>query len=129
VSAAWGEEITLRIADHSISVHIANTFQRRADGLMHHTYLCERCGMLFVFPHAGKHNFWMKDTPMPLSIAFIDARGSILNIEEMDANSTISHTAQGLALYALEMKKGWFTKYGIKAHDRVEGLHQAPQGQ
>ena len=71
----------------------------------------------------------MKDTPTPLSIAFIAADGSILNIAEMQANTLHTHEAQGDALYALEMNKGWFTDHAIKAKDRVEGLTNTPKGQ
>lgn len=84
--------------------------------------------MLFVFPQAGKYSFWMKDTPLPLSVAFIAADGSILNIAEMPANTRQRHSAQGNALYALEMNKGWFTRHGIKPQQHVQGVHQAPRG-
>ena len=70
----------------------------------------------------------MKDTPTPLSIAFIAADGSILNIAEMQANTLHTHEAQGDALYALEMNKGWFTRHGIKPPEQVQGVHQAPRG-
>ena len=71
----------------------------------------------------------MKDTPTPLSIAFIAADGSILNIAEMQANTLHTHEAQGDALYALEMNKGWFSDHAIKAKDRVKGLKNTPKGQ
>ena len=85
--------------------------------------------MLFVFPKAGKYRFWMKDTPLPLSIAFIAGDGRILNITEMQANSTRTHSAHGDILYALEMNKGWFTEHAIQTQSQVQGLHQAPPGQ
>lgn len=129
LQAAWGEEIDLRIRAHSIRASVVNTQHSRERGLMHRTRLCENCGMLFVFPSADKHAFWMKDTPLPLSIAFIAADGSILNIAEMQANSTHVHFAQDNALYALEMNEGWFAGHAIEAKDRVEGLQLAPPGQ
>jgi uncharacterized protein len=126
---AWGSDITLRIGTHSIRAMIANTPDSRERGLMHYTYLCANCGMLFVFPQPGKHHFWMKGTTLPLSIAFIAADGRILNIAEMQANTTQTHSARGDAKYALEMNKGWFTEHAIKPDDRVQGLQQSPLGQ
>ena len=71
----------------------------------------------------------MKDTPLPLSIAFIAADGSILNIAEMKANTLQTHEAKGDALYALEMNKGWFAAHNIKPKNHVQGLQYAPPGQ
>ena len=128
LQAAWGGDIVLHMGPHSIRAAVANTPHSRERGLMQHTELCENCGMLFVFPQAGKYSFWMKDTPLPLSIAFIAADGSILNIAEMQANSTQSHSALENALYALEMNKAWFTRHGIKPQEQVQGVNQAPRG-
>lgn len=118
----------LRIGTHGIRAAIAGTPHSRERGLMQKTDLCASCGMLFVFPKAGKYNFWMKDTPLPLSIAFIAADGSIINIDEMQANTLNSHGARANALYALEMNKAWFADHAIKPEDHVEGLQQAPRG-
>ena len=126
---AWAGEVELHIGMHSIRATIANTPLSRDRGLMQNNYLCEDCGMLFVFPKAGKYNFWMKNTPLPLSIAFIADDGSILNIDEMQANTTNIHRSRGNALYALEMKRNWFAAHTIKTKDRVQGLQQAPKGQ
>lgn len=128
LQAAWGGEITLHIGHHSIRAAIASTPHSRERGLMQRAELCENCGMLFIFPQPGKYSFWMKDTPLPLSIAFIAADGSILNIDEMQASSTQSHSAMGNALYALEMNRAWFAEHGIKRQDQVQGLLQAPRG-
>ena len=128
VQTAWGGDIALHLGSHSIRATIANTPYSRERGLMQYTGLCENCGMLFIFPQAGKYSFWMKDTPLPLSIAFIAADGSILNIAEMQANTMQSHSAQGNALYALEMNKAWFAEHGINAQEHVQGLQQAPRG-
>jgi uncharacterized membrane protein (UPF0127 family) len=84
--------------------------------------------MLFVFPKPGKYYFWMKDTPLPLSIAFIAADGSILNIAEMEANTLQTHHSQDDTLYALEMNKGWFTEHDIKPQQYLQGLQPAPPG-
>jgi len=129
VQSAWSEEIALRIGAHRIRATVAHTPHSRERGLMHHTRLCENCGMLFVFPRADRYGFWMKNTPLPLSIAFIAANDRILNIAEMQANSLDPHTAHGEILYALEMQQNWFSRHGISAGDRVTGLQQAPTGQ
>jgi uncharacterized protein len=129
LQAAWGGDINLSIGTHRIRAAIADNTYSRERGLMKNIQLCANCGMLFIFPQSGKHSFWMKDTPLPLSIAFIAADGTILNIDEMQANTTRSHSARGDALYALEMNKGWFVERAIKAKDRVHGLQNTPRGQ
>lgn len=129
LSSAWGETITLQLGQHRIHAEIANTAQGRERGLMGRTNLCPDCGMLFVFIRPDRVNFWMKNTPLPLSIAFIAVNGSILNIEEMQPNSTDIHSAQGRALYALEMNSGWFARNDIRQGAIIRGLEQAPEGQ
>ncbi len=130
MSATWAEPVpstkisTLRIGTHLIQAEIVDTQQSRERGLMQRTHLCEHCGMLFVFEEAAKHGFWMKNTPLPLSIAFINAQGMIINIAEMQANTTTTHRAQEDALYALEMNQGWFALRGIKRGDAVQGYKQ-----
>ena len=126
LSSAWAETMTLHIGQHRIRAEIARTPQSHERGLMQREQLCKDCGMLFVFPKAGRLSFWMKNTPLPLSIAFIAADGAILNIEEMQPNTTNVHSAQGDALYALEMNKSWFAKNGVKPGHRVSGLKPAP---
>ncbi|MDO8413456.1 MAG: DUF192 domain-containing protein [Gallionellaceae bacterium] len=126
---AGAETITLHSGTHRIQAEIAATPQSRKNGLMRRSHLCADCGMLFIFPNTSKVSFWMKDTPLPLSIAFITADGTILNIEEMQPNTTDAHSAQGQALYALEMPSAWFVKHGIKPGASIQGLQQAPAGQ
>ena len=126
LSSAWAETMTLHIGQLRIHAEIARTPQSRELGLMQRDHLCPDCGMLFVFPQAGRLSFWMKNTPLPLSIAFIAADGAIINIEEMQPNTTDTHSAQGDALYALEMNKSWFAKNGVKPGHRVSGLEPAP---
>ncbi len=124
---AWAEGIILKIGAHSVQAEIANTEQSRERGLMRRGHLCADCGMLFVFEKADRYKFWMKDTLLPLSIAFIAADGSIINIEEMRPNTTVTHNSQGDALYALEMNSGWFAKNSIAPTDKVQGLKLAPK--
>lgn len=125
--AAWPEEVSLSLDGQTIHAEIADTPESREQGLMHREQLCANCAMLFIFDHPYKYSFWMKDTPLPLSIAFIAADGSIINIEEMLPNTTDIHDAQGQALYALEMNRGWFAGNGVKPRDRVQGLGTLPR--
>lgn len=119
---AWGEGANLRIGPHIINVEVAATPERRTQGLMRRKHLCAGCGMLFAFPIADRYGFWMKDTPLPLSVAFIAPDGSIINIKEMRAHATEMHYPDRNALYALEMNREWFARHGIKAGDRVLGV-------
>ena len=73
----------------------------------------------FVFPEASKQNFWMKNTNVALSIAFINSEGVILNIEDMNAHSLTEARSQGRVLYALEMNRGWFDSHDVRPGDRV----------
>ena len=117
----------LRIKKHEIRAEVANTEQDRLRGLMFRDKLAENSGMIFLYPRPEASAMWMKNTRIPLSVAFIDANGRILNIAEMEPFSEEAHASSGAAAYALEMNRGWFTKQGIKAGDRVEGLKQLPR--
>lgn len=125
-SSAWAEEIILRIGAQAVRAEIADTPQSREHGLMQRDHLCANCGMLFVFDRAGRYSFWMKNTPLPLSIAFIATDGSIINIEDMQPNTTNTHDARGEALYVLEMNRGWFARHGIAPADKMQGLLPPP---
>lgn len=119
----------LKIRGHSIRAEIANTEQGRRMGLMHRDRLAEDSGMLFIYREPEHAAMWMKNTRIPLSVAFLDAQGRILNIEDMEPFSEQAHASRGLASYALEMNRGWFSKRGIRAGDRVEGLGKLPAAQ
>jgi uncharacterized membrane protein (UPF0127 family) len=110
-----------------IVAEIAATEATRMTGLMNRFSLQPDHGMLFVFREAHPQAFWMKNTYVPLSIAFIGADGRILNIEDMAPLTESTHPSRGPALYALEMKKGWFAQHGIAAGDPVLGLDRVPQ--
>jgi uncharacterized membrane protein (UPF0127 family) len=116
----------LKIAGHSLRAEIANTEQSRLRGLMFRSRLPENQGMIFVYPEEGRHAMWMKNTPIALSVAFIDRDGRILNIEHMEPHSERSHASTGDAKYALEVNRGWFDRRGIRPGDRVEGLRRIP---
>lgn len=106
---------------------VAATAETRTTGLMRRFSLKPDHGMLFVFSSPQPLAFWMKNTFVPLSIAFIDREGNILNIEDMSPQTENTHMSRSLAQYALEMKKGWFAERGIAAGDRVQGLEHAPR--
>ncbi len=122
--SVWADEATLKIGKQTIQAEIADTPQSREHGLMRRDHLCANCGMLFVFEKADRYNFWMKDTPLPLSIAFIASDGTITNIAEMQPHTKDHHSSKGDVLYALEMNSGWFVRNGIKPGDRVLGVQQ-----
>jgi len=119
--------VQLSIKGHRLVAETATTTATRTVGLMHRFSLKPDHGMLFVFDAPQPLAFWMKNTFMPLSIAFIGVDGKILNIEDMAPQTETTHPSQGFALYALEMKKGWFAQRAIAAGDRVEGLERAPK--
>lgn len=121
-SASGLPTLALSVNGHKLTAEVARTPETRATGLMNRFSLKPDTGMLFVFERPEPLAFWMKNTFIPLSIAFIDAEGRILNIDDMAPRTEASHWSRGPALYALEMKKGWFAERGIRSGDRVEGV-------
>jgi uncharacterized membrane protein (UPF0127 family) len=115
------------INGHRVTAEVATTVATRAVGLMRRFSLRPDHGMLFVFNAPQPLTFWMKDTYIPLSIAFIAADGRILNIEDMAPQTESPHNSRGPAMFALEMRKGWFAQFAITAGDRVDGLAMAPK--
>ena len=106
---------------------VAATTDQRMTGLMHRFSLKPDHGMLFVFRDAQPQAFWMKNTYVALSIAYIDDKGKIVNIEDMAPKTENTHPSDGAVLYALEMKKGWFKERGIGQGAVVEGLDKLPR--
>ena len=126
--AAWGAELptrTLTIGKHKLVVEVVDNQEQRATGLMNRFSLQPDHGMLFVFDHPQGLAFWTKNTYIPLSIAFVDAGGTILNIEDMKPQDESTHWSKGNALYAIEMKQGWFAGRGIEPGAKVSGLPSA----
>jgi uncharacterized membrane protein (UPF0127 family) len=119
---AWAGDIVLRIGQQAVRAEVADTLAAQERGLMHREHLCGNCGMLFVFAGPGRYGFWMKNTPLPLSIAFIGRDGRIINIAEMRPNTLKVHYPKRDAVYVLEMRGGWFDAHGIKPGDSVAGL-------
>lgn len=118
--------IELNAGIHRIEAEVAATNAARMRGLMQRTTLAPQRGMLFVFDQEARHCMWMKNTYLPLSVAFLDASGRILNIEEMRPQTEDNHCAARPARYALEMNAGWFAQRGIKAGDVIVGIVKAP---
>ncbi|HTQ77163.1 MAG TPA: DUF192 domain-containing protein [Burkholderiales bacterium] len=114
--------VELAAGMHRIHAEVAASFPQRQQGLMHRRELGQNDGMVFVFDENERHCMWMKNTLIPLSVAFIDASGSIINIEEMAPQTEDTHCAARPARYALEMSKGWFAKRGIKPGAKLRGL-------
>ena len=105
-----------------IHAEVAATESERERGLMFRSSLPGNDGMLFVFEAPDKQCFWMHNTPLPLSIAFMAEDGTIVNIEDMAAETDDSHCSLKPVRYALEMAQGWFKHKGIKAGDKIEKL-------
>jgi len=119
--------IQLSVKGYRVVAEVAATPETRTTGLMHRFSLKPGHGMLFVFSTPQPLAFWMKNTFIPLSIAFIGSDGDILNIEDMSPQTDTTHPSRGPAQYALEMKKGWFAERGVGAGDRIEGLEHVPR--
>jgi uncharacterized protein len=119
-------QIELAIGKHTLTAEVASNDPDRMQGLMHRRMLPENRGMLFVFRDIAHHGMWMMNTYIPLSVAFVDEAGTIVNIEDMQPHTRDSHTAKKPVRYALEMNLGWFRKRGIAPGMKIEGLDKAP---
>ena len=121
--------VELSAGMHRIEAELANTPQNRQIGLMHRTEMAENRGMIFVFTQDARHCMWMKNTLIPLSVAFLDEEGRILNIEDMTPQTEDSHCARAPARFALEMNQGWFARRGLDAGTRIRGVTALPAAQ
>jgi len=118
--------VQLTIDGNNVQAEVANTESTRMTGLMFRNSMGTDDGMLFVFTDAKQRAFWMKNTMIPLSIAFMDSKGVIENVLEMPPQTEENFLSDAPAQYALEMNAGWFTKRGIKPGDLVLGAITAP---
>lgn len=118
--------IRLSVGIHNIQAQLAQTPDQRAIGLMFRATMPANEGMLFAFDAPAKQCFWMKNTLLPLSAAFIADNGTVVNIEDMKPQTLDSHCSQQPVRYVLEMNVGWFTKRGIKAGSKLAGPPFAP---
>ncbi|MBY0572125.1 MAG: DUF192 domain-containing protein [Undibacterium sp.] len=124
-SALFAQDLNIKelsINQHVIKAEFAFTPAAREKGLMNRTQMDEEHGMLFKFDKPAQYCMWMKNTLIPLSVAFIDKEGKILNIEDMQANTEESHCAKGEAMFALEMNLAWFTQKQIVEGSSVRGI-------
>lgn len=116
-------KVPLNVGMYVINVEVAATESHRQHGLMFRERLEPNEGMIFVFDQPDKPIcMWMKNTKLPLSVAFLDKSGRIVNIEDMQPYSPDLHCASRPVRYALEMNQGWFKTKNIKAGIRIEGL-------
>lgn len=111
---------------HRIEAEVAADQADRMQGLMQRRSMAPQQGMLFVFPQAARHCMWMRNTLLPLSVAFLDEGGRILNIEDMQPQTEDNHCAAAPARFALEMNRGWFAARGLKPGARIGGVDKAP---
>jgi uncharacterized membrane protein (UPF0127 family) len=112
----------IRVGAHPLKVELAVTDPQRMQGLMFREKLGKNDGMLFVFDETGYQSMWMKNTLIPLSVAFLDNDGVILNILDMEPHTLTPNMSAGPARYAIETNKGWFAERKLKAGDRATGL-------
>jgi uncharacterized membrane protein (UPF0127 family) len=106
---------------HLIDAQVAATPEQRSTGLMYRREMPAAEGMLFVFEQASQQCFWMKNTLLPLTAAFVADDGSIVNLADMKPQTTDSHCSAQPVRYVLEMNQGWFAKKGIKAGFKLSG--------
>lgn len=124
--ATAGSLLELYAGMHRIEAEVANTNESRAIGLMNRKSLPGNRGMLFVFEQPGPQCMWMRNTLIPLSVAFLDEQGKIINVEEMKPLTEDHHCAKRPAKYALEMNAGWFAHRGFEAGMPIGGMDKAP---
>ncbi|MBS3916787.1 MAG: DUF192 domain-containing protein [Sulfuritalea sp.] len=120
--------IELSAGMHRIEAEVASNNTERANGLMNRPSMPMQRGMLFVFPEPGVQCFWMKNTLIPLSIAFLDDAGKIVQIADMQPQSLDNHCSAKPVRFALEMNAGWFKSRGLAAGAKITGLEKAPPG-
>ncbi len=118
--------IELTAGMHRIEAEVVNTQESRMRGLMMRQSMPTHRGMLFVFDADARHCMWMKNTLLPLAVAFLDGQGRIINVEEMRPQTEDNHCAAKPARYALEMNAQWFSKRGLGAGMPLVGIERAP---
>ena len=114
--------VQVRAGMHLVRAKLAADFTSRMQGLMHRTAMGRNDGMLFVFDETSGHCMWMKNTLIPLSVAFLDEHGAVINVADMTPHSEDSHCATRPARFALEMNRGWFAERGIGPGMRLGGI-------
>ncbi len=105
----------VEIGGRRVNVELALTYEQRERGLMYREKLDDGWGMLFVFPDERTRHFWMRNTHVPLSIAFIRDDLTVCDVQDMQPLSDELHPSSAPARYALEVQQGWFARHGIGA--------------
>jgi uncharacterized protein len=118
--------IKLQAGMYQIDTQVAQTSEQRSIGLMYRTDMPQHEGMLFVFEQPATQCFWMKNTLLPLTAAFVADDGTIVNLADMKPQTTDSHCSAKPVRFVLEMHQGWFTKKGLKAGSRLSGVAFRP---
>ncbi len=116
------DRVQLAAGMHRLDVQVAATPDQRQTGLMFRKEMPQHEGMIFVFEQPAQQCFWMKNTLLPLSAAFVADDGTIVNIEDMAPQTLDSHCSAKPVRYVLEMNKGWFVKKGIKPGSKLQGV-------
>lgn len=119
--------VELVLGGVTVAAEVADSPQERAIGLMGRSSLPVNQGMIFVYPDEAVRSFWMKNTPLPLSIAFIDKLGRVVHIAELKPNDTTPVSSQVPAMFALEMDSGWFAEHGVTIGQPIAGLPSSTQ--
>lgn len=122
-------QLELNVGIHRIEAEVACLESQRQQGLMFRSQLPVQRGMLFVFSQAQPWGFWMKNTPLPLTIAFLDANGVIVDLADLKPFSIQERRAKKPALFALEMNQGWFSQRHIRIGDRIDGIPRGLTGE
>jgi uncharacterized membrane protein (UPF0127 family) len=117
--------VTLNAGIYVIKAEVAASNAEREQGLMFREKLGQNEGMVFLFDAPSGVCMWMKNTLIPLSVAFLDEKGTIINIEDMQSQTTDSHCTKKPARYALEMNLGWFKQKNLKPGTEIQGLPSA----
>jgi uncharacterized membrane protein (UPF0127 family) len=120
------QRTTLSVGIHQIDTQVAATSEQREIGLMYRKEMPQHEGMLFIFENPSRLCFWMKNTLIPLTAAFIADDGTIVNLENMKPQTLDSHCSAKPVRYVLEMNQGWFAKKGVKPGSKVVGRPFSP---
>jgi len=113
--------IQLSAGIHNIQAEVAQTADQREIGLMYRRTMGNNEGMIFAFEQPGTQCFWMKNTLLPLSVAFVADDGTIVNLDDMKPQTLDGHCSKKPVRFVLEMNQGWFAKRGIKAGEKLQG--------
>ena len=114
------KQARVELNGQTLQVELADTWELRAQGLQFRTELCENCGMLFEFDRSRLISMWMKNTLLPLDVAFFERGGKIIDIKQMQPLDLTSVPSSAPVYYALEMNQGWFAKNGVQEGDLIK---------